>query len=93
MNCPLWKRPRERTSAARAAFDEMMGENAFVEFWGRLGKIGGEGTDGYVKADEMPEGEGEFGGGTVDMKNLARNVDVREIVKVIKVRLSGFFVE
>ncbi|KAI5893292.1 uncharacterized protein SCHCODRAFT_02574650 [Schizophyllum commune H4-8] len=75
---------RERTTAARAAFDEMMGENAFVEFWGRLGKIGGEGVDGFVKADEMPEGEGEFGGGTVDMKNLARNVDVREIVKVIK---------
>ncbi|TRM67559.1 hypothetical protein BD626DRAFT_479148 [Schizophyllum amplum] len=75
---------RERTNAARAAFDEMMGENAFVEFWGRLGKIGGESVNGYVKADDMPEGEGEFGGGTVDMKSLAKNVDVQEIVRVIK---------
>ena len=32
---------RERSHEARIAFDQMLGENSFVEFWGRLGKIGG----------------------------------------------------
>ncbi|KAF9055246.1 HSP90-domain-containing protein [Hymenopellis radicata] len=75
---------RERTTNARTAFDEMLTENAFVEFWGRLGKIGGEGVDGGVKADDLGEGEGEGGGGTVDMKALAKNVDVGEMEKVLK---------
>ncbi|KAH8830866.1 Hsp90 protein-domain-containing protein [Flagelloscypha sp. PMI_526] len=65
------------------AFDEMLSENAFVEFWGRLGKIGGEGVDGGVKADETEEDEGEGGGGKVDMKELAKQVDVKEIIRVI----------
>jgi heat shock protein beta len=56
---------RERTNVARLAFDEMLGENSFVEFWGRLSKIGGEGVDGGVKADELEEDEGEGGGGKV----------------------------
>ncbi|KAL1747435.1 hypothetical protein HDZ31DRAFT_31825 [Schizophyllum fasciatum] len=77
---------RGRAARARAAFDAMLAENAFVEFWGRLGKLGGEGAGAGagVAADALPEGEGEFGGGAVDMKALARGVDVREIVKVIK---------
>ena len=79
---------RERFQQCRKAFDEMLAENSFVEFWGRLGKIGGEGIDGGVKADEMGEGEGEGGGGTVDMKALARNVDIHDMEKVIKVRNS-----
>jgi hypothetical protein len=78
---------RERSQLARSAFDEMMGENSFVEFWGRLGKIGGEGVDGGVKADEEEGGEDEGvgGGGKVDMKELAKNVNVDEIEKVLKV--------
>jgi heat shock protein beta len=79
---------RERFQQYRKAFDEMLAENSFVEFWGRLGKIGGEGIDGGVKADEMGAGEGEGGGGTVDMKALARNVDIHDMEKVIKVRDS-----
>lgn len=35
---------RERTSESRKAFDEMLAENSFVEFWGKLKKIGGEGV-------------------------------------------------
>jgi transcription elongation regulator 1 len=31
---------RERYSEARTAFDTMLSENAFVEFWGRVGKMG-----------------------------------------------------
>jgi heat shock protein 90kDa beta len=76
---------RERTHEARKAFDEMLAENSFVEFWGRLGKIGGEGVDGGVKADEMGDDEGEGGGGKVDMKALAKSVDVGDMEKVLKV--------
>ncbi|KAN0097613.1 Hsp90 domain containing protein [Tylopilus felleus] len=75
---------RERTSDARKAFDEMLSENAFVEFWGRLGKIGGEGVDGGVAAEELGEDEGEGFGGKVDMKVLAKNVDLEDIINVLK---------
>lgn len=76
----------KRYDSARRAFDEMLGENAFVEFWGRVQKIGGEGTKGGVKADEAddPE-EGEGGGGTADLKALAKGIDVQEIERVLKV--------
>lgn len=82
----VWQ--RERSTKAKTAFDEMLHENAFVEFWGRLGKIGGEGVEGGVKADDedLPEDEGEGGGGRVDMKVLAKSVDLREMEKVLKVR-------
>ena len=76
---------RERTNDCRRAFDEMLGENAFVEFWGRLGKIGGEGVEGGVAADDTGEDEGEGGGGKVDMKALAKNVDLKEMERVLKV--------
>ncbi|KAJ7781274.1 Hsp90 protein-domain-containing protein [Mycena metata] len=76
---------RERTNESRKAFDEMLSENSFVEFWGKLKKIGGEGVDGGVKADELEnEDEGEGGGGKVDMKVLAKSVDVGEVEKVLK---------
>lgn len=82
---------RERTFDARKAFDEMLTENAFVEFWGRLGKLGGEGVDGGVTAEDLGEDEGEGFGGKVDMKALAKNVDLKEIVKVLKVRVPEGF--
>ncbi|KAJ7904478.1 hypothetical protein B0H14DRAFT_2663034 [Mycena olivaceomarginata] len=64
---------RERTTESRQAFDEMLAENSFVEFWGKLKKIGGEGADGGVKADEAEnEDEGEAGGGKVDMKEVEK---------------------
>lgn len=75
---------RERNTEARRAFDEMMGENSFVEFWGRLGKIGGAGVDNSIQNDDIGEEEGE-GEERVDMKKLAKAVDVKEIVKVLKV--------
>ncbi|KAJ6613474.1 peptide-binding protein [Mycena sp. CBHHK59/15] len=80
---------RERTTESRKAFDEMLAENSFVDFWGKLRKIGGEGVDGGVKADELEEDEGEGGGGKVDMKILAKSVDVIEIEKVLKVWISS----
>lgn len=63
----------------------MLSENSFVEFWGRLGKLGGEGVDGGVKADDTGEDEGEGGGGKVDMKVLAKKVDLEEMEKVLRV--------
>ncbi|KAG6378564.1 hypothetical protein JVT61DRAFT_12829 [Boletus reticuloceps] len=75
---------RERTSGARRAFDDMLTENAFVKFWGRLRKMGGEGVDGGVAAEDLGENEGEGFGGKVDMKALAKNVDLEDIVKVLK---------
>lgn len=39
---------RERQTEARQAFDDMLRENSFIEFWGRLAKIGGEGVGGGV---------------------------------------------
>ena len=75
-----------RTTGAREAFNDMLQENSFVEFWGRLRKIGGEGAEGGVKRDEdEDEDEGEGGGGNVDMKKLARSVDITEMEKVLKV--------
>ena len=79
---------RDRTTSSRIAFDEMLGENAFVEFWGRLGKIGGEGVNSSVKIDGDDIGEGDDEE-KVDMKALAKNVDIREIEKVLKVRLPA----
>ncbi|TFY72957.1 hypothetical protein EVG20_g20 [Dentipellis fragilis] len=76
---------RERTADARKAFDEMLQENSFVEFWGRLKQIGGEGAEGGVKRDDtVDEDEGEAGGGNVDMKALAKNVDITYMEKVLK---------
>ncbi|KAF8655281.1 hypothetical protein AX16_003180 [Volvariella volvacea WC 439] len=76
---------RERTQRARKEFDEMLSENLFVEFWGKLRKIGGEGVEGGVRADgDGDDDEGVGGGGKVDMKALAKNVDVEEMEKVLK---------
>ncbi|KAH9977725.1 Hsp90 protein-domain-containing protein [Lactifluus volemus] len=78
-----WK--RTRTTEAQKAFDDMLLENSFIEFWGRLSKLGGEGVDGGVKRDDDgDEDEGEGGGGNVDMKKLAKTVDITEMEKVLK---------
>ncbi|KAG6880045.1 hypothetical protein C0992_007362 [Termitomyces sp. T32_za158] len=81
-NFDKWQ--RERYSESRKAFDEMLSENSFIEFWGRLGKIGGEGIDGGVKIDDADGDDGEGNSGKVDMKALAKNVDVEEVEKVLK---------
>jgi heat shock protein beta len=77
---------RTRTTDARKAFDDMLHENSFVEFWGRLGKLEGEGVNGGVQRDDGgDEEEGEGVGGNVDMKKLAKSVDITEMEKVLKV--------
>ena len=76
---------RERTTAARKAFDEMMSENAFVDFWGRLGKIGGQTVSDGLKLDGEDIGEAGEEEEKVDMKALAKTVDLKEMEKVLKV--------
>jgi hypothetical protein len=85
------RRQQDLTVKARAEFNQMLNENSFVEFWGRLGKLGGEGVDGGVKADELGEDEGEGGGGKVDMKALAKTVDVGDMDKVLRVSTKDIF--
>ncbi|KAB5591583.1 Transcription elongation regulator 1 [Ceratobasidium theobromae] len=81
---------RTKVTEARLAFDALLSENSFVEFWGRLAKMGGEGVGGGVPidGDDEENEEGEGGGGKVDMKALAKNVDVSEMEKVLKVAPS-----
>jgi transcription elongation regulator 1 len=83
---------RERTAAARIAFDEMLSENLFVEFWGRLGKIGGESVNSGLRMDGEDIGEGGDGDEKVDMKALAKTVDIKEMEKVLKVFPVYFFI-
>jgi len=72
---------------SRRAFDEMLAENSFVEFWGRLSKMGGDGVEGSVKIEneDIGEGGGDSGASKVDMKSLAKNIDIQEMEKVLKV--------
>jgi hypothetical protein len=74
---------RDRTTHARKAFDEMLTENSFVEFWGRLGKMDENVLESYVKV----EGDdiGEVDDDKVDMKTLAKHINVGEMEKVLKV--------
>ena len=87
----------DRYSVAREAFDAMLKENAFVKFWGRVGKMGviedeekarlgkvvfGD-EQGDTGADEMEDGEG--GGGKADLKSLAKGIDVKEMERVLRV--------
>ena len=75
---------RERREVARKAFDEMLFENSFVEFWGRLGKMGESILDAAVRVED--DDIGEVDDEKVDMKTLAKNIDIGGMEKVLKVR-------
>lgn len=80
---------RQRNIDSRQAFDHMLEENAFLEFWGRMSKVGGEGIEGGVKIEDEDEEGGEGGGGKADMKKLAKQIDEDEFGRVLKVCRSG----
>ena len=77
---------QERVARAEREFREMLNENSFVEFWGRVRKMREE-TNGTIKveigAEDLP-GEDDASG-RVDLKTLAKSVDVQEIERVLKV--------
>lgn len=41
-----------------------------------------------IKEDEMDEGEGAGGGGAADLTALAKQIDLKEITSVLRVRIS-----
>jgi hypothetical protein len=71
----------------------MLGENSFVEFWGRMRKKKLDEAALKVEADEMEEGEGLGDGGSADLTALAKQIDLDEIKAVLRVSLTMFVVE
>jgi transcription elongation regulator 1 len=86
-----WHRLRE--TEARREFDQMLGENSFVEFWGRMRKKKLDEAALKVEADEMEEGEGLGDGGSADLTALAKQIDLDEIKAVLRVSLTMFVAE
>ena len=79
-----WKRTLE--TSARASFDEMLGENSFIEFWGKMRKKTLDEKALAVKEeDEMEEGEGMGDGGAADLTAMGRQIDLEEIKSVLRV--------
>lgn len=78
-----WKRGKE--GEARHEFDIMLGENSFVEFWGKMRKKTLDEAALKVKEDEMDEGEGLGDGGAADITALAKQIDLDEIKSVLRV--------
>ncbi|WVQ72531.1 hypothetical protein IAR50_002088 [Cryptococcus sp. DSM 104548] len=78
-----WLRTRE--TQARREFDEMLGENSFVEFWGKMRKKTlDEKALEVQEQDEWDEGEGMGEGGAADLTKLARQIDLGEIKSVLR---------
>jgi transcription elongation regulator 1 len=63
----------------------MLGENSFVEFWGKMRKKTLDEAALKVKEDEMEEGEGMGEGGGADLTALAKQIDLNEIKSVLRV--------
>ncbi|WVR07149.1 hypothetical protein IAU60_004190 [Kwoniella sp. DSM 27419] len=81
-----WMRMRE--SSARAEFDQMLGENSFVDFWGKMRKKTLDEKALEVKQDDQfEEAEGlDLPGeeGATDITKLARQIDLGEIKSVLR---------
>jgi transcription elongation regulator 1 len=69
----------------------MLGENSFVEFWGRMRKKTLDEAAEKVLADgmkdEIEEGDGLGDGGAADLTVLAKQIDLDEIKAVLRVSL------
>ena len=67
----------------------MLGENSFVEFWGRMRKKTLDEAAEKVLADgmkdEVEEGDGLGDGGAADLTVLAKQIDLDEIKAVLRV--------
>ena len=80
-----WRRASE--AEARREFEVMLGENSFVEFWGRMRKKTLDEEALEVKEDEeREEGEGMGEGGAADLTALAKQIDLNEIKSVLRVK-------
>ncbi|WVF71582.1 hypothetical protein IAT40_006390 [Kwoniella sp. CBS 6097] len=80
-----WMRTREST--ARSEFDQMLGENSFVEFWGKMRKKTLDENALAVKRDdqfEEAEGIDVPGEEANDITKLAKQIDLGEIKSVLR---------
>ncbi|WVQ99287.1 hypothetical protein IAU59_006419 [Kwoniella sp. CBS 9459] len=80
-----WMRTRE--TFARGEFDQMLGENSFVEFWGKMRKKTLDENALAVKRDdqfEEAEGIDVPGEEANDITKLARQIDLGEIKSVLR---------
>ena len=83
----------DRVQRAEREFQEMLNENSFVEFWGRVRKMQeekqeSEGMKVEVGAEDLAgEEDAPEDGQRADLKALAKSVDVREIERVLKVSI------
>ncbi|EFI27699.1 peptide-binding protein [Coprinopsis cinerea okayama7 len=75
---------KQRYAEARRAFDEMLNENSFVEFWGRLSKMKDVTLDQGLQVTSEDIGEDDEPVSKLNMKTLAETVDIGEMVKVLK---------
>lgn len=75
---------RSRISEARQEFEAMLGENKFVDFWGRMRKKVLDEQAAGVRTDEMEEGEGLGEGGDADLLGMARKIDLEEVKSVLR---------
>lgn len=93
-----------REVEARHQFDVMLGENSFVEFWGKMRKktvdeaaaaVANAKSDPDQKDDEEEEedAEGLGNGGTADLTALAQQIDLNEIKAVLRVSSFARYVE
>lgn len=78
-----WKRQRE--IEARAEFDQMLGENSFVDFWGKMRKKQTDEAAAKVMKDQEEEEDAEEDQER-DMADLAQQIDLKEVKAVLKVR-------
>jgi transcription elongation regulator 1 len=76
-----WKRARQ--DKAKRAFDEMLRESAFVEFWGRMKKVSAETRRDQKQGAKKEEEEEEEEEEEVMLVDMARTVDLDQIQAVL----------
>ena len=74
-----------RRDKARADLMALLGESAFVEYWGRMRKEGqARAADGKNVLDNVDQDD-EEGGGEADLKAMAAAIDLKEVHAVLQV--------
>jgi hypothetical protein len=94
----------ERYKIAQREFEELLGENNFLEFWGKVRKsaittetvarnvassdgLDKKGMEVKIENDDLI-GEEDEDASAVDMREMAKTVDVTEVERVLKVSIS-----
>lgn len=80
-----WKRHRE--TEARTEFNQMLGENSFVDFWGKMRKKQTDEAAAKVMKDQEDEEDAEEEQDR-DLSELAQQIDLKEVKAVLRVCLS-----